>query len=1541
MLLGLLRRRSFTNMPRPSGPLLLLLVILGVAAALRLYGINWDSGYGFHPDERSFYLRAGCMYDVLVEAPGHWDCLWDHPQTQSGLPSISVLLDPERSPLNSHWFPLGSILIYALVFFRSVIELFADIELLDMRYVGRTLSALADVGTVFMVYVLGRRMFGQRVGLLGAALTALAVVHIQHSHFYRPETFSNLALLASFWAMLRVVEGRRVKDSLVLGLMVGLAMAPKVSVLPLVLPLALTYAYWLLDSAGGRWSGITLTTATRAVGHAGAAALVAIAVFVVSSPYALLDFRAFIGDLTAQANMARTAGFWPFTTQYIDTPAILYQVRQTTVWGLGIPLGIVAWASIPLSVWLAYRHPATRRWDLLLLVWVVPFFLFLESFEVKFLRYVFPLMPFMVLMAARVLFWLIDSANVAESRAAARAGSGSDSEDAEVPSRHYATGLKRWMEGLRMYRYWPALATALLVVVLVSTAFYALAHERIYARPHTAVAASQWFQESVPPGASIVMDNHWDEFVPGLHSYDVWQFPAYDHDSQGKMNILAGRLARADYLVFYSNRPYGSIARVPDRYPLSANYYRQLFAGELGYRLDRTFTSYPEFLGVSFKDDPYGRAEVPVPEPLEPPRRATLTLNLGYADENVIGYDHPQVMVFRNLERLPEARLAQLLSDPGKAPSSGPPVGLLLSEEQKEVQRSGGTWSDTFDRASWTNRMPVLAWLLVIEVIYLLALPLALYVFRPLPDRGIVLARVLGLLVVGYITWLLISLGWLSFSRATILLGFLVTGCLSGVVLLFHWGEILGFLRRQWRLLLLGEALFLVAFLAFVAIRAVNPDLWHPYRGGEKPMELAYMIAVARSTVLPPYDPWFAGGYLNYYYWGYFLLGLPLKLTKILPATAFNLAVPMFFALTFTGAYSLVYNLAAGVRSSRPGSRGSADDPNSPAADAGPESGSPEASPGGGAPTLGSRTGRSIRSPITAGLIAGLFVSVIGNLDGMVQLVQGVLRRLIGPDGVFPPFDYWRSSRMIDPSDGFDPSPLAFWVPDRVPTLPEESWHITEFPFFTFLFADLHAHMMVIPFTMLVMALGLSLLVGLNGAGRLWSAVTTVALALALGGLWVINSWDYPSYLLLGLVLLAAAFYFWQAPWKLKLALLGAAALGVVALSLTTFLPYHQAYETFDAGFAASKWRTPLERYLGIHGLFLFIIVTFLAFSLRASAKRVMRELLPAPVLGERTFLLLRPRPLRGVVISLGVLGSLYFLVAGYLTAAILLVLLLFTVLVGLNMLVAPTNERAKKFAIVPLLFLAHALLISIGVELVRLNGDIGRMNTLFKYYLEVWVLLSLVAAYMLWKLGCHVKLDWPWGCRKSVWVGILGALMVSSLVYTVLGTQARVGDRFNEAPPSLDGSAYMVRAVHWEEDQPLELRWDLEAIRWLQDTVSGSPVVLEAHSHQYRWNSRIANYTGLPTVLGWPWHQIQQRTDYDHEILRRAGVIRELYETTRVGRAVQLLGEHDVEYIVVGELERAYYSAAGLRKFDQMVGGDVLELVYENPGVKIYRTAP
>ena len=908
-----MRRLTRLRFPDVTVEHLLLLLIVIAALALRLNGLNWDSGYGFHPDERSLYMRAGCMYDLLTESPGFESCLTDHPSIEPGIPGWRTLLDFDRSPLNPNWFPLGSVLIYTLVICRYVIELFIDVGALDMRYVGRALSALSDVGSVVMVYVLGRRIYGQRygswVGLLAAALVAFAVIHVQNSHFFRPETFSAFWILAVFWAILRVIEKRRLRDSLLLGLLTGMAFAPKVSILPILLPLALCYYYRLVDTSGGRWSGVSRGAVEQTALHALAGMAVALAAFFLVTPYGLLYLSNFLAEQAAQANMANNAGLWPFTIQYVGTPAFFYQFKQVGVWGFGPLLGVVAWSSIIFTAFLVWQGTFARRADILILAWLIPSIIMLEAFEVRFQRYYFALVPFMVLLGGRMLLW-------APFYLETRLGG----EGVRRRAGWSVLGRVSWLAdplGIWSYlrhnrrgqRYLLVACWSLVGIVLATTVFYALAFQQVYLKPHPAVAASQWINANVPPGTSIVSDNHWDEFVPELYGYRVWQFPAYEPDNVGKMAELGDRLSNAEYLVFYSQRPYVSVASDPERFPFTLEYYRQLFGGELGYRLERTFTSHPSFLDVTITDSSIGRTGLPQPESAIAQASSGLTFDWGYADDNVVGYDHPTVMLFRNVERLPaETVVAQLAKvSPIVA------TGLKFSVEDWERQQAGGTWSELFHRESIANRFPALVWLLVVELIYLAALPLAMFLFRPLADRGMVLARVFGLLAVAYVTWLIVSLDLVEFSTGAILVGLLSVAALSAVALARYRREFVEFIRLRWRVLVTGEAIFLVAFLAFAVIRALNPDLWHPYRGGEKPMELAYFNAVIRSSLLPPYDPWFAGGYLNYYYWGYFILAIPTRLAGVVPTVAFNLAVPLLFALTVTGAYSLVYNLAEGL----------------------------------------------------------------------------------------------------------------------------------------------------------------------------------------------------------------------------------------------------------------------------------------------------------------------------------------------------------------------------------------------------------------------------------------------------------------------------------------------------------------------------------------------------------------------------------------------------------------------------------------------------
>ena len=1573
----------------------LLVALLAVALALRLYGIDWDNGHGFHPDERSFYMRAGDMLCLLTAGPdadgpycsaAHLRSLLAGDQfngIEPGLPDFWTALSAERSPLNPRWFPLGSALIYALVLLRTLLEPFADWGIMELRFVGRTLSALADVGSVALIYLIGRRMYGRWTGLLATGLTTFAVIHIQHAHFYRPEPFTVLASLGALWAMLRFTDSGRARDAALLGALVGLAMAPKVSVAPILAPIVLTFLWVAKDRAGRAWSQLRPWDIARIVPVAALAGLAALATFFVTTPYAFLDFANFIADIREQAGMAGEAGRFPFTWQYADTPAFWYQIRQTAVWGLGLPLGIAAWLAAPVTAWFAWRGGMAQRADLLLLAWAVPAFVFLELFEVKFLRYVFPLMPFYILMAARMLVAFVawgqrrrrpvavsvelppDDAPFSEEWHATPPTVGDDlifdeplfgdepfpdapfSEEwhatpplagtsvsaaplpsVSVPQRAPGGRLARWPAVHPMIsRYAYPVSIAALVVILAATVLYAVAFVGIYGRPHTAIAASDWINDNVPGNASIINGgSYWDEQVPNLRGYDVWTFPAYhpDHDPN-KIPELAARLADSDYVIFYSNRAYGSVARLPERFPQSSAFYRRLFAGDLGYQLERGFTSYPTLAGVHLRDNPYGRAGLSTPSIApggDDGQPGGIAVNLGYADENVINYDHPQALIFRNVEQLTEQQILDSINTAVESPASTD-APLMLSPAALDAQQSGSTWSELFHRDGWANRLPWLSWLLVIELIGLIALPFTWWLMRPLPDRGALFARALGLLLVAWVAWWLVNAGILRYSTSTLWLAMSVVALPSIAVLSFQGREILNWLRAKWRLVITVEALFLLAYLAFVLVRAANPDLWHPWRGGEKPMELAYFTAVARSSVFPPYDPWFSGGYLNYYYWGYFILSVPMRITGIPPATAFNVAVPLLFALTATGVGSLVYNLVAVFRHNATPSALS----RIPSFPRKRESGRRLSQwlPGGAA---------------IAGVTAAVMAVVSGNLDGVVQLMEILQRKVQGMTATLSDFDFWRSSRAIPETPEFEPSRLTPWLESD--NFVEKAYHITEFPFFTFLFADFHPHMMTMPFAVLGLALGFTLLVGLSRVSlrASWPWVVVATLAVAVGSLWSINSWEYPAYALLMLGCVAAAG--WVMPTTLRTRLAVTAGLSLLALTVSylAFQPFHAATETFGTGIEPTRWRTPLSSYFLIHALPLLAAAGLLFATLpRAVAPVLAFANKRQPLAHLHQWLL--------IGVSVGILLACYFWAAGFVAVGFLAAVLTLTAWALAACLVSEEYPE-RRADLMALAMLSLALAIGIGVDLIRVEGDIARMNTLFKYYLVAWLLFAASGGYGFWR-GWKYATESGGFVRDTLrWLaaGAVLTVFAGTLIYPALATPVRIEDRFNPLPLTLDGTAWMPAAVYdppdWCADtpvEPIELKWDYDAIRWLQDNVSGTPVVLEGHGSQYCWNSRISQYTGLPTVLGWPWHQQQQRNDGDI-VRRRAEDIATMYSTPSHTKAMELLEQYRVAYVVIGALERGYYDEQGIAKFDAMVADGLLRLAYANDDTRIYHVA-
>jgi YYY domain-containing protein len=264
-----------------------------------------------------------------------------------------------------------------------------------------------------------------------------------------------------------------------------------------------------------------------------------------------------------------------------------------------------------------------------------------------------------------------------------------------------------------------------------------------------------------------------------------------------------------------------------------------------------------------------------------------------------------------------------------------------------------------------------------------------------------------------------------------------------------------------------------------------------------------------------------------------------------------------------------------------------------------------------------------------------------------------------------------------------------------------------------------------------------------------------------------------------------------------------------------------------------------------------------------------------------------------------------------------------------IDLFAAPHRATSARF-LAAMVALAAGL--SLTVEHLVLAGDIARMNTVFKSYLQIWTLWGVAAA-------ASAAVLWRRRPRSKTWMAAAAMLLAGVLLYPILATPARVRDRFDlAAPTGLDGERFLDLAVFHEAQGRIPLRDDHEAIAWLRQTVVGSPVVLEASVPPYRWGSRVSVYTGLPTVIGWDWHQRQQRSVLrDDSVGRRIADVQQIYTTLDLDEARALLDRYQVEYVYVGPVERMYYRGPGLAKFESATGYGLTE-VFHNDAVSIYR---
>lgn len=1500
-------RQIISLLDRPRAMSIALLMVLLVAAWFRFHGLNWDEGRHLHPDERFLSTVTN-------------DLKWPR--------NLDTYFDPATSTLSPYTLPNMGLYVYGTLPVYAVkwIAILLDRDNYDeITILGRAMSGLFDIGTIFFLFLIGRRLYGKKVGLLAAGLLSLSVLNIQLSHFYAVDTFANLFVVGTIYFLLRAYTSGRWIDHALIGLMFGLGLASKLNVITLGVPILLGAGLNLYQrSRDGDARAVFEHTLVRLL----TVFFVAMLTFRVIQPIAFsgpnfLDWSLnprWLRDISEQQRTLSGLADLPWIQQWTNR-SILFPLYNILVWGMGVPLGLASLSGFGLATFELLRYRKLEH--LLLVVYVAVTFIYHDVMFVKFMRYFLPIYPFLVLFAAYLIMWLWRRASTSNARSV-------EALEPEAPS-------KRWQYTLSRMQLSRQLVLIVVGLVVGSTLIYAMAFNAIYGKMNTRISASRWMYQNIPHGSTLA-NEHWDDWLPiggldGKTSYgDEGIFKSvemanYEDDTPDKLDRMVDNLSNADYVVLSSNRLYDSIPRLPSRYPMTSRYYELLFTGKLGFERIAEFTSYPTFLGLQLPDQ--------------------------IAEESFTVYDHPRVQIFKKTAAFDSARVRQQLSQgivwesvvhltPRQATVSS--KTLQFSREDQALYQRTATWSSSeVSEGSWGSRLPVLAWFVVLQIIGLLALPLTMVVFKRLTDRGYIFSKAIGLLIVTWGVWMIASLRIAPFTWWTVLTVMAFVMFASALLISQQqWTELLSFVRNHWRPVLLQEALFWIFFALLLAIRWRNPDLWHPGMGGEKPMDLAYLTAIVHTPYFPSYDPWFAGGYINYYYFGFVLVATLIHLTGMLPTIAYNLAVPTFFAMTAMGGFTVALNFAQSRwKESRDGNK---------------------------------RWLGVGRAALLAGLGGALFVAVIGNL-GQIQLLWDGVRNLssIKADGnasllvILAQFMEGLNQLMSGQKLSFN-TEWWYWNATRViPPGQGEAGPINEMPFFTFLFGDLHAHMLALPYTLLVLGLGLNVVrnsfrVAASESSVAWwrdstEMLTLALLALTIGALWPTNTWDFPTYATLTVAALACREYarrgrvdmpgIWAVVWR--------AALIVVAGRLL-FLPFHQKYAT--AYFGAELWKgsgTQLWAYLLIHGFFLFVLTSYLVAellkghghnvlvrSLRLNLRYWRRRRHIQQLFNHLT----QPTPNYHLIVDISLFISTMIIVVLLFKPVIGLALALILLTVLLLFSTRPDPRRQLLLCMIGL-----GLTFTVLVEIVVLKGDISRMNTVFKFYLQVWVLWAVASAAVLPELATWLRteprqkrLPAPGGQRRWVsawaghWWGAFGVLLAACLLYPLTAAPVRMGDRFeNSRSSTIDGAAYMRTSVYYDDGRPVTLDWDRQAFDWLRRNVRGIPTVLEASTPFYRWGSRVSIYTGLPTVIGWDWHQKQQRSVLPGQIIdQRIQDVNTIYTSTDLDQTVQLLNRYGVRYIYVGPLEQIYYAGDGLDKFGQV--NDLWALVYQNAQVKIYQ---
>lgn len=734
------------------------------------------------------------------------------------------------------------------------------------------------------------------------------------------------------------------------------------------------------------------------------------------------------------------------------------------------------------------------------------------------------------------------------------------------------------------------------------------------------------------------------------------------------------------------------------------------------------------------------------------------------------------------------------------------------------------------------DMVPFLQWWLSVFFLGIIFMPLSGLLFSNLSDKGYLFSKTIGIAVSGYIMWALSAMKIMKFTTISCIVSVGIGLLVNIIIFLYNRLKsksqtkfLSDYINKESLFVFLAEELlFFAVFLFFTYIRGFKPEAY----GTEKFMDYGFMTTMMRSDYMPPQDLWFSGTALNYYYVGQFMATFLTRLSFVEVSHGYNLMLMMTGAFCFVLSFSLAYNLMIKCSYLK---------------------------------------GRSSRiMAIISGLLASLAVCVAGNMHYPIyRWIIPVIKKIAGDKNAR--FYYWfpDATRYI----GYNPA-----TNDKT---------IHEFPAYSFVLGDLHAHVINIIFVLTVLALLLSWLLGQNKrindvkirTGEVLNP-SIIVLSFFIGLFHTTNFWDFPIYFVVSGAIILFTNMIMNNFKKKAYILTGLQGIAVFGLAKIFALPFSLQFDQISASVLLTENHTPFYQYMVLWGLPVIAVSVFLIITIREYA--VIKKQLKS-----------KKKKVRQETYKTGMA------VASYMESLTVTDLYVITIgLCAIGLTILPEIVYVKDIY----------------------SGDYKRANTMFKLTYQAFIMFGISFGYIFVRLLRYGKKT-----GQRIFAAVSLFIFSLTLPYSVNAVNAWYGNIFDKSGyKGIDAAAFI------KDD----FKDDYLAIKWLNENVSGTPVVLEANGYSYTDYQRVSVITGLPTVFGWYTHEQLWKSGPDRtndmvvsQLNSRADDIETIYTSEDEDLVRELIEKYNISYIYVGSLEEEKYGW-----INHELIRDLGKVVFENP---------